>query len=474
MGLINKLLSKLTGGATSSPLQSTAALDQQQNTPLATATINPPVRPAVQISDAEIAERVSEYDFVLTTDLPSLKTSEQWWNEDTHKRRRREGSQKAFSWLSPFISLEIAKLEQLQSSQEWGPHGAKSIAKELRALIREHRKANEPFQELLYALYGACIAADLSDSLGFEGIQPHFMARFVDINELRAVQLDFRTIGYQCIKSLSKTDVKWLVEAFGEPEKHQSFDGIWPHIRRNAVARYCWGELRSATYTDKAISLPQSTMQEWLNKLVRRNIVSNKEWQAHAAKRQAYLADRAKVLDHAWIATHQPFVVADLETTGLNPETDEVIEFAAILVSPEGEIVREFSTLVRATRVLPAAITRLTGITQKAIERKGRAPIDAMKEFVQFVGTHPVFFHNAPFDEGFIKKAAIQANLKWANQVHDTLPMARQAWPSLDSYKLSILAEHVGVKEPKHRALEDAKAALAVLLAARQRVASNK
>ena len=139
MGLINKLLSKLTGGATSSPLQSTAALDQQQNTPLATATINPPVRPAVQISDAEIAERVSEYDFVLTTDLPSLKTSEQWWNEDTHKRRRREGSQKAFSWLSPFISLEIAKLEQLQSSQEWGPHGAKSIAKELRALIRERR-----------------------------------------------------------------------------------------------------------------------------------------------------------------------------------------------------------------------------------------------------------------------------------------------------------------------------------------------
>jgi len=90
------------------------------------------------------------------------------------------------------------------------------------------------------------------------------------------------------------------------------------------------------------------------------------------------------------------------------------------------------------------------------------------------VGTHPVFFHNAPFDESFIKKAAIQANLKWANQVHDTLPMARQAWPSLDSYKLSILAEHVGVKEPKHRALEDAKAALAVLLAARQRVASNK
>ncbi len=115
MGLINNLLSKLTGGAISSPFHPNAALDQQQNIPRVSATINPTVRPTVQVSDAEIAERVSEYDFVLTTDLPSLKTSEQWWNEDTHKRRRREGSQKAFSWLSPFISLKIAKLEQLQS-----------------------------------------------------------------------------------------------------------------------------------------------------------------------------------------------------------------------------------------------------------------------------------------------------------------------------------------------------------------------
>jgi DNA polymerase-3 subunit epsilon len=474
MGLFIKLLSKLSGGTTPSLLRAPVTVDKQQNTPRVTATITPTVRPMVQVLDADVAERVSGYDFVLTTDPPSLKASEQWWNEDTHKRRRREGSQKAFSWLLPFISLEVAKLERLQSSQECGPHGAKSIAKELRALIRERRKANQPIQELLCALYGTCIAADLSDSLEFEGIQPYFMARFVDINELRPVQLDFRKMGYQFIKSLSKTDVKWLVEAYGEPDDHKSFDAMWPHIRRNAVARYCWSELRSVTFTDKSLSLPHSTMQEWLNKLVRRNISSYKEWQEHVAKRQANLAERAKVLDQAWAATHQPFVVADLETTGLNPETDEVIEFAAILVTPKGHITGEFSTLVRPSRLVPAATTRLTGITQAVIDRKGRYPNDAIKEFVQFVGTHPVFFHNAPFDEGFIKKAATHANVKWINPVHDTLPLARQAWPSLDSYKLAMLAEHVGAKVPKHRALEDAKATLAVLLAARQTVTSKK
>lgn len=474
MGLFNKLLSKLTGGTAPSPSHPPGAVDQQRTTTGITVTITGPASPTVQVSDAEVAERVREYAFVLTTDPPALKTAEQWWNEDTQKRRRREGSEKAYAWLLPFVPLEIAKLEQMQAAQEWGPHGAGAIAKELRALIRERRKAKEPYQELLRALYGACIAADLSASLKFEGTQPHFMAGFVDINELRPVELDFRTMGYQCIESLSKTDVKWLVEAFGEPAEHQSFDALWPHIRRNAVARYCWSELRSSNDAAKSLSLPQSTMQEWLSALVRRNIGSFKEWQERVATQQAYVAELATVLDQAWAATHQPFVVADLETTGLNAETDEVIEFAAIQVTPDGRIAGEFSTLVRASRLVPAAITRLTGITQEVIDREGRSPTDAMKEFAAFVGTHPVFFHNAPFDHGFLKKAASQAKVKWVNPVHDTLPLARQAWPSLATYKLATLAEHVGVTKPTHRALEDAKATLAVLLAARQRVASNK
>ena len=180
------------------------------------------------------------------------------------------------------------------------------------------------------------------------------------------------------------------------------------------------------------------------------------------------------MIDAAWAATRQPFIVADVETTGLNAETDEVIEFAAVQVTPDGGIAGEFSTLVRASRLVPAEITRLTGITQDAIAREGRSPADAMKAFAAFVGTHPVFFHNAPFDQGFIKKAASQAKVKFVNPVHDTLPLARQAWPSLATYKLATLAQHVGAAVPTHRALEDAKAALAVLLAARQRVASNK
>jgi DNA polymerase-3 subunit epsilon len=434
-----------------------------------TVTISGPAGPAVEVSDAEVAERAGAHAFVLATDPPTLKTADEWWNEETHKRRRREGSEKAYAWVLPFVPLDIAKLPQLQPSQEWGPHAASAVAKELRALIREKRRAKEPHQDLLRALYGACVAADLAKSISFEGTQPHYMVRFVDINELQPVKLDYSVMGYQLIESLSKTDVKWLVEAFGEPAEHQSFDALWPTVRRNAIARHCWKELRSKNDACKSLGMPQQSMQQWLNELVKRNIGYFKEWQERVATRQAYLAELSTVLDAAWAATRQPFVVADLETTGLNAETDEVLEFAAVRVAPDGTVVGEFSTLVRVARV-PAEIARLTGITQELVDSEGRPLTAAMTAFAEFVGSQPLFFHNALFDQGFLKKAGAQAKVKLANAVHDTLPLARQAWPSLGTYKLAALAEHVGAAVPTHRGLVDARAALAVLLAARAKV----
>lgn len=469
MGLFDRLISKLTA--------STPAPDptrtQSRSTGGIEVTITGPDGPAVQISDVEVAERSREHAFVLTTDPPALKTADQWWNEDTHKRRRREGAEKAYAWLLPFVPLEVAKREQLQAAQEWGPHGAGAIAKELRALIRERRKTKDQHHELLFALYGACVAADLSASLKFEGTQPHHMARFVDINEVQQVKIEYATMGYQCIESLSKTDVKWLIEAFGEPAEHQSVEALWPHIRRNAVARYCWSELRSKNDSAKSLGWPQQSIQEWLNELVKRNIGYHKEWQERVATRHAYLAELGAVLDATWAATRRTFVVADLETTGLNAEKDEILEFAAVQVESNGSVTGEFSVLVRASASVPAEITRLTGITQAAINGEGKPLSEAMKAFVAFVGPHPVFFHNAPFDLGFIKKASSLAKVKFANPVYDTLPLARQAWPSLGTYKLAALAEHIGTSAPAHRALADANAALAVLLAARTKVGSS-
>jgi DNA polymerase-3 subunit epsilon len=86
-----------------------------------------------------------------------------------------------------------------------------------------------------------------------------------------------------------------------------------------------------------------------------------------------------------------------------------VLEFAALLVTPDGTIAREFSTLVRASILVPTEITRITGITQNAIDQEGRPLADAMKAFATFAGVHPVFFHNAPFDIKFMVISPVSA-----------------------------------------------------------------
>lgn len=473
MGLFDRLISRFTGRTETAPASAHAAAPVPQRATGGLAVIiTGPAGPSVEVSDAEVAERAGAHAFVLTTDPAALKTADEWWNEETNNRRRRDGSEKVYAWLLPFVPLEIARLPQLQAALDRGPHSASAIAGDLRAIIREKRKSKEPHPDLLRALYGACVAADVAESVAFEGMPAHWMARFVDINEFQQVNLDYRVLGYQLIESLSKTDVKWLVEAFGEPAEHQSFDALWPTVRRNAIARYCWKELRSKNASCKSLGLPQQPMQEWLNELVKRNIGYHKEWQERVAARQTYLAALATVLDTAWAATRQPFVVADLETTGLNAEMDEVLEFAAVRVAPDGAVVGEFTALVQVARV-PAEISRVTGITQALVDREGQSLPAAMKAFAEFVGTQPLFFHNAPFDQGFLKKAGAQTKVKLGNAVYDTLPLARQAWPSLSTYRLAALAEHIGATMPTHRGLADAKAALAVLLAARPKTGGS-
>lgn len=472
MGLFDKLISKLIGGAPPAATRAPHSEPQLRESGI-TVTFTSPSEPVVQVSDAEVAARVKEYAFILETDPPALKTSDQWWEEESSKRRTRDGSEKAYAWILPFIPLEIAKLEPLQKVLQWGPHSASAIAKELRALIRERRKEKQPYTELLLALYRTCWMADLSASLAFEGTQPHYMARFVSLSELQGAQLDYATMGYLCTDSLSKTDIKWLVEVLGEPAEHQSFNALFPHIQRNAIGRYCWSELRGSNDTSKALNRPSLTMQDWLDVRAKRNIGYHKEWQERVAARKVQLAELAIGLDTAWAATDGIFVVADLETTGLNAETDEIIEFAAVRVNASGVVQGEFAVLVRATQPIPALITKLTGISQADVDREGQPLIQAMRDFLSFTGSHPVFFHNAPFDNGFLKKASAKTNMKFANTVHDTLPMARQAWPSLGTYKLAALAEHIGAVTPSHRALVDVKATLAVLLAARTKVSQG-
>lgn len=175
---------------------------------------------------------------------------------------------------------------------------------------------------------------------------------------------------------------------------------------------------------------------------------------------------KAEALSDALQALRGPFIVADLETTGLSTATCEILEFAAVRVGAAGALEREYSQVVRTRGPVPSFITRLTGITQAEVDRHGVPVTQAFSSFLDFVEDLPVFFHNASFDRRFLGAAADQTGMPFSNPTHCTLALARRAWPELPSHKLEILARHVGASNPTHRALADVRTTVAVALAA--------
>jgi len=150
------------------------------------------------------------------------------------------------------------------------------------------------------------------------------------------------------------------------------------------------------------------------------------------------------------------FIVIDLETTGLNPKTDKIIEIGAVRVR-EGIITEHFATLVNPGRRLEERITELTGITD--VELKVAPYIEeVLPELITFIDEDILVGHRVLFDFSFLKKAAVNMKLSFEKKGIDTLKLARRFLPELESKRLPFLCEYYGIPLKAHRAVEDAKA----------------
>ena len=151
------------------------------------------------------------------------------------------------------------------------------------------------------------------------------------------------------------------------------------------------------------------------------------------------------------------FIVFDLETTGLNPASEEITEIAAVRVV-EGEIRDSFQTYVNPHKPIPAEITELTGISDETV---ADAPdLDkAVPEFLAWAGEgqYPIVAHNAGFDMGFLRTACQRLGIEREFTSIDTLEMSRLMLPHMHKFKLNILAKELQVGPfEHHRASEDA------------------
>lgn len=150
------------------------------------------------------------------------------------------------------------------------------------------------------------------------------------------------------------------------------------------------------------------------------------------------------------------YVIFDLETTGISPNYDEVIEISALKVKG-GKVVDEFNTLVNPGRKIPFGATKVNGITN-AMVAEAPAFSHVLAEFLDFAEGLVLVGHNiARFDMKFIWRDAEQyfGEIPQNNYV-DTLQVARKHLPKMDHHRLVDLAEYYGISsEGAHRALND-------------------
>lgn len=181
------------------------------------------------------------------------------------------------------------------------------------------------------------------------------------------------------------------------------------------------------------------------------------------------------------------YICVDVETSGLDPSDDEIIEVAALHVK-EGVALNKFVSLVRPLRshalftygmvremgydsladvpydafdefyrktLISSPIEDLTGITNDMLLSAPPADI-VMPQFYDFVGNHILVGHNVNFDINFLYDACQSCGLTLHNHFVDTMRIARKLLPEMEHHRLSDLAEHFEiVQDETHRAEAD-------------------
>jgi|GEM_PF-455368 len=153
------------------------------------------------------------------------------------------------------------------------------------------------------------------------------------------------------------------------------------------------------------------------------------------------------------------FVSLDLETTGIDPLKNKIIEFGAVKFDLNGQK-ETLQVLINPGIVLPDIIKHITHITDDELKN---APSfeEKAKEIKDFIGDLPIVGHNIQFDVSFLNANG----LKITNPLYDTFPFSSIIFPGLPTYSLEVLSEILNLShEEKHRALEDSIAAMELFI----------
>lgn len=197
-------------------------------------------------------------------------------------------------------------------------------------------------------------------------------------------------------------------------------------------------------------------MDNFLDFLVKKADLNNNEY-FNYKKTKPDTAEKSKVplYDKILEPSARDYVVFDLETTGMKPFSNKIIEIGAVKVI-KGEITDTFSSLVNPGAFVPPYISNITHITNEML-RGERYIEEVLPDFVDFIENLPLIAHNARFDMSFLITNAARLNIKMENSVIDTLYLSRKYNKECEKHNLAYLTEFFNIKlENAHRAYYDA------------------
>lgn len=153
----------------------------------------------------------------------------------------------------------------------------------------------------------------------------------------------------------------------------------------------------------------------------------------------------------------ETFVSLDVETTGLDAATDEIVEIGVVRFNRD-EILDRYSSLVRPSRPLSLNIAALTGIDPQEVQ-SARPWSEVSAEVRRVVADHPIVGHSISFDVSMLT----EADFRVSQSFFDTFHLSSLFLHDLPSYSLNSVAETLGIPVVSaHRALADAETAALV------------
>ncbi len=170
------------------------------------------------------------------------------------------------------------------------------------------------------------------------------------------------------------------------------------------------------------------------------------------------------MIDKKQLLIELTFVAFDIETTGLMPVVNRIVEIGAIKFKNK-EIIDTFQELIDPKMPISPGATEVNGITDDMVEGK-RTIEQVLPQFISFIGDAIPVAHNAPFDVGFLSYDISRLNLEPADQpILDTCAIPKRMFPGFYSYSLENLASSLHIKSKEfHRALTDAKACMEIFI----------